>query len=74
MNRSEVDAVFFLNTNPAYDFNDSKAFTDALAKVKLRVSFADRKDETASLCQVIAPNHHYLESWGDSNPVEDIIL
>jgi molybdopterin-containing oxidoreductase family iron-sulfur binding subunit len=70
MNRGEVDAVFFLNSNPAYEFNDSKAFTDALSKVKLRVSFADRKDETASLCQVIAPNHHYLESWGDSNPVE----
>ncbi|MBM3400730.1 MAG: 4Fe-4S dicluster domain-containing protein [Bacteroidetes bacterium] len=70
MNRSEVDAVFFLNSNPAYEFNDTKAFTDALSKVKLRVSFADRQDETASLCQVIAPNHHYLESWGDSNPVE----
>lgn len=70
MNRGEVDAVFFLNSNPAYEFNDAKAFTDALSKVKLRVSFADRKDETASLCQVIAPNHHYLESWGDSNPVE----
>ena len=70
MNRGEVDAVFFLNTNPAYQFNDAKAFSDALAKVKLRVSFADRKDETASLCQVIAPNHHYLEAWGDSNPVE----
>jgi molybdopterin-containing oxidoreductase family iron-sulfur binding subunit len=70
MSRGEVDAVFFLNSNPAYEFNDSKAFTDALSKVNLRVSFADRKDETASLCQVIAPNHHYLESWGDSNPVE----
>ena len=70
MNRGEVDAVFFLNSNPAYEFNDAKAFTNALSKVKLRVSFADRKHETASLCQVIAPNHHYLESWGDSNPVE----
>jgi molybdopterin-containing oxidoreductase family iron-sulfur binding subunit len=70
MNRGEVDAVFFLNSNPAYEFNDSKLFTDALSKVKLRVSFADRRDETASLCQVVAPNHHYLESWGDSNPVE----
>ena len=70
MNRGEVDAVFFLNSNPAYEFNDAKAFTDALSKVKLRVSFADRKDETASLCQLIAPNHHYLQSWGDSNPVE----
>ena len=70
MNRAEVDAVFFLNSNPAYEYTEAKAFTDALSKVKLRVSFADRQDETASLCQVIAPNHHYLESWGDSNPVE----
>jgi MoCo/4Fe-4S cofactor protein with predicted Tat translocation signal len=69
MNSGSVGAVFFLNSNPAYDYADSKTFTEALAKVALRVSFADRKDETASLCQVIAPNHHYLESWGDSNPV-----
>jgi len=70
MNRGEVDAAFFLNSNPAYDFVNGKQFADALAKVKLRVSFADRQDETASLCQIVAPAHHYLESWGDSNPVE----
>ena len=70
MKRGEVDAVFFLNSNPAYDFINTKEFSDALAKVKLRVSFADRQDETASLCQIVAPIHHYLESWGDANPVE----
>ena len=70
MKRGEVGAVFFLNTNPAYDYLNAKEFSDALGKVALRVSFADREDETASLCQVIAPNHHYLESWGDANPVE----
>jgi len=69
MKRGEVDAVFFLNTNPAYSAVNSKEFIDALAKVKLRVSFADRQDETAALCQVNAPANHYLESWGDSNPV-----
>ncbi len=69
MKRGEVDAVFFLNSNPAYSAVNTKEFTDALAKVKLRVSFADRQDETAALCQVIAPANHYLESWGDSNPV-----
>ncbi len=71
MNRGEVDAVFFLNSNPAYNYVNAKEFTDALSKVKLRVSFADRQDETASLCQVIAPNHHYLESWGDANAFEN---
>lgn len=70
MKRGEVGAVFFLNTNPAYDYLNAKEFSDALAKVALRVSFADREDETASLCQIIVPNHHYLESWGDANPVE----
>ncbi|MBC7745319.1 MAG: TAT-variant-translocated molybdopterin oxidoreductase [Flavobacterium sp.] len=70
MKRGEVDAVFFMNANPGYDFINAKEFSDALAKVKLRVSFADRMDETAGLCQIVAPTHHYLESWGDANPVE----
>lgn len=70
MNRGEVGAVFFLNSNPAYEFFNAKLFTDSLAKVPLRVSFADRQNETASLCNVTAPNHNYLESWGDENAFE----
>ncbi|MEX8548869.1 MAG: TAT-variant-translocated molybdopterin oxidoreductase [Mucilaginibacter sp.] len=67
MKRGEVDAVFFLDSNPGYDYFNAKDFTQALAKVRLKVSFSDRSDETSSLCQVIAPNHNYLEAWGDSN-------
>src|SRR5690606_39272356 len=32
---------------------------------KLKVSFSDREDETAVLCDAIAPDNHYLESWND---------
>ncbi|WP_299291666.1 TAT-variant-translocated molybdopterin oxidoreductase [uncultured Mucilaginibacter sp.] len=67
MKRGEIDAVFFLDSNPAYDYFNAKDFTQALAKVRLKVSFSDRSDETSSLCQVIATNHNYLEAWGDSN-------
>ncbi|RZM22002.1 MAG: 4Fe-4S dicluster domain-containing protein, partial [Pedobacter sp.] len=70
MNRGEVAAVFFLNSNPGYDVANSKSFTDGLAKVGLKVSFSDRKDETSSLCDVIAINNNYLESWGDANAYE----
>jgi MoCo/4Fe-4S cofactor protein with predicted Tat translocation signal len=80
MKSGQVDAVFFLNANPAYDYYKAKDFTDALAKVRLRVSFSDHGgngegvstlgDETSSLCNVIAPNHHYLESWGDNSVIE----
>jgi MoCo/4Fe-4S cofactor protein with predicted Tat translocation signal len=70
MNRGEVDAVFFLNANPVYDYYKSKDVADGLKKVRLKVSFATYADETASLCNIIAPNHYYLESWGDDNAIE----
>lgn len=70
MNRGEVGAVFFWNSNPAYDAINAKAFTEGLSKVALRVSLSDRADETADLCDVIAITPNYLESWGDANPYE----
>ena len=70
MKAGEVDAVFFWDANPAYDFYNAQGFKDALKKVPLKVSFAPYGDETASLCDIIAPDSHYLESWGDANAVE----
>jgi MoCo/4Fe-4S cofactor protein with predicted Tat translocation signal len=70
MNAGEVDAVFFLDANPAYDYHNGDAIKAALKKVRLKVSFADRNDETSELCNVIAPKHYYLESWGDGNAIE----
>jgi Fe-S-cluster-containing dehydrogenase component len=72
MNGGQVAAVFVLDANPAYDSFNAKAFTSALAKVPLKVSFADRSDETAMLCDVIAINQNYLESWGDANVYEGV--
>ncbi len=70
VNRGEVGAVFVLNANPAYDSLNAKAFADGMKKVALKVSFADRADETAAFCDVIAINQNYLESWGDASVYE----
>lgn len=70
MNRGEVDAVFFLNSNPVYEYHNGGAIKEALKKVRLRVSFAGAKDETTEHCNAIAPGHYYLESWGDGNAIE----
>src|SRR5690606_18528115 len=35
----------------------------------LTISTAIDLDETSTHCRVIAPTHHYLESWGDAEPV-----
>ncbi len=42
MNSGEVGAVFFLNCNPLMITITARAFTDALAKVRLKVSFSDQ--------------------------------
>lgn len=72
MAAGKVDALITYNTNPVYTSPASLKFADAYAKVKLRVSFADRADETASLAQYICPDHHYLESWNDFNPKKNV--
>ncbi|WP_262245370.1 TAT-variant-translocated molybdopterin oxidoreductase [Parapedobacter soli] len=66
--RGEVDVVFFLNTNPLYEYTNAGALAEALGKIKFKLSFADREDETASELDAIAPNHNFLESWGDAQP------
>lgn len=69
MQRGEVDGIFFLDSNPAYSSVLPKEFAEGLNKVKLKVSFSERLDETAALCNVIAPVPHFLETWGDANAV-----
>lgn len=68
MEAGQVGSLFLHGVNPVYDFPDSKKFADAMAKVPLTVSFAERMDETAQKCKYIVPDHHYLESWGDAEP------
>jgi molybdopterin-containing oxidoreductase family iron-sulfur binding subunit len=67
MNAGEVEVVMFYNANPSYNYAKSSEFNAALKKVKAKISFADRADETAVLCDAVAPTTHYLESWDDAS-------
>jgi molybdopterin-containing oxidoreductase family iron-sulfur binding subunit len=68
MNAGTVGAVFFYNANPVYDHPLSDQVVSGLKKVPLKVSFADRVEETSALADYITPDHNYLESWNDSEP------
>jgi molybdopterin-containing oxidoreductase family iron-sulfur binding subunit len=68
--KGNVGAVIFLNANPVYDHARGAELAEALPKVGLSISFADRADETASLVKYIAPAPHYLETWNDAEPKE----
>jgi len=68
MEAGNAGSIFLHGVNPVYDYFDNKKFADALSKVPLRVSFADRMDETAQKCNYVIPDHNFLESWGDAEP------
>lgn len=65
MNASQVDALIIWNSNPCYDLPYANEFSAAMAKVQTRVSLNATLDETGAQCNYSAPDHHYLESWGD---------
>ncbi|PYP87703.1 MAG: molybdopterin oxidoreductase [Candidatus Angelobacter sp. Gp1-AA117] len=70
MNDGKVHTLVLYGVNPAYDYPSSDEFLNGLKKVSLSVSFADRRDETSSQVSAVCPDHHFLEAWGDAEPVE----
>ena len=63
-----VGAVIFYNCNPVYDHPRGADLAAGIAKAKLSIATNGTLDETSSLVQVIAPDHHFLESWNDFQP------
>jgi anaerobic selenocysteine-containing dehydrogenase/Fe-S-cluster-containing dehydrogenase component len=70
MKAGTVPILFVRGANPAYATPASLAFAAAMAKVPLKVSFSSYPDETAELCDIVLPDHHALESWGDAEPIK----
>ncbi|MFZ1703705.1 MAG: 4Fe-4S dicluster domain-containing protein [Saprospiraceae bacterium] len=65
MKGGSIDLLLIMSANPAYDSPNAAEFVVSMGKVKNKVTFNTTVDETAELCDIIAPNHHFLESWGD---------
>ena len=63
-----VGAVIFYNCNPVYDHPRGADLAAGIGKAKLSIATNGTLDETSSLVQVIAPDHHFLESWNDFQP------
>lgn len=68
MNAGNVGALLIHGVNPSYSYKAAEKFNAGLGKVGLTVSFSDRLDETAANVSYLAPDNHYLESWGDAEP------
>jgi anaerobic selenocysteine-containing dehydrogenase/Fe-S-cluster-containing dehydrogenase component len=73
MRGGQVPVVFVRGVNPAHTLPKSLNFAEAFGRVRYKVSFSSYPDETTELCDVVLPDLHSLESWGDAQPVRGTI-
>jgi molybdopterin-containing oxidoreductase family iron-sulfur binding subunit len=69
MNAGAVPMLMTRNVNPVYRMPGSAGFAAAMAKVPFKVSFSTIPDDTSALADLVLPDNHSLESWGDAEPV-----
>ena len=73
MNSGGVSLLMVRGANPAFTLPKSVGFAAAMAKVPFKVSFSSYPDETSELADLVLPDHHSLEQWGDAEPVRGTI-
>jgi anaerobic selenocysteine-containing dehydrogenase/Fe-S-cluster-containing dehydrogenase component len=70
MASGKVGIAFVRGADPVHTAPGGLKFADAFAKVGFKVSFSSCPDDTTSLCDLVLPDHHALESWGDAESVK----
>jgi len=66
LEKGEVDNLLMVDVNPVYSLGNSFA----LDKAGFTLYMGTSLNETAEASQVICPDHHYLEAWGDAEAVK----
>ncbi|WP_185872267.1 4Fe-4S dicluster domain-containing protein [Blattabacterium cuenoti] len=73
LEKENIGCLFIHNINPIYSLplSISKKIKEFIKKIPLTVSFSTNQDDTSGFIDVLAPIPHWLESWGDTNPITD---
>ena len=66
MAAGEIGLVIVHGTNPAYSLPEGSGFEEAFRQVPYKVSLATAPDETSALADLVLPDRHFLEAWGDA--------
>jgi molybdopterin-containing oxidoreductase family iron-sulfur binding subunit len=64
----KIDVVIFYNCNPVYDHPSGEKIANAMKALALSVATAYKEEETGTLVNYLAPDHHFLEAWNDAEP------
>jgi len=69
MTAGGVSLLMVRGANPAFTLPKAVGFAAAMAKVPFKVSFSSYPDETSELADLVLPDHHPLEQWGDAESI-----
>ncbi len=72
MEKGAINTLILSKVNPVYASPLGKRFVEAMKKVDLVVSTADRNCETSMYADYLLPDHHPMEAWGDSEIVAGV--
>jgi anaerobic selenocysteine-containing dehydrogenase len=63
---SPIDTLLVFSANPFFTVPDGGGFKNALEKIPFIVSFSPYRDDTATMADLILPDHNYLEKMEDT--------
>ncbi|HET9426027.1 MAG TPA: 4Fe-4S dicluster domain-containing protein, partial [Gemmatimonadaceae bacterium] len=69
MRGGRVGIFITRGVNPVHSLPRAAKVADAIKAVPFKVAFSLYPDETTELCDLILPDLHSLEMWGDAQPV-----
>ncbi|MFL5562915.1 MAG: molybdopterin-dependent oxidoreductase [Gemmatimonadaceae bacterium] len=70
LDRGQVSLLMVRGANPAFTM---PGFAAAMGKAGYRISFSSYPDETTAAANLVLPDNHSLESWGDAQPTRAAI-
>lgn len=64
-----IETLIVIDSNPAFNLPPAWGWKEKIAGVKNLISVQSFPTETDDSAHIRLPAHHYLESWGDEQPV-----
>ena len=70
LEKGNVSMSLFYDVDPLYDYPDANQLAKALEKTDLAATLATNSSQTSQSTNYVCALNHYLESWGDAEPVK----
>lgn len=67
-----IGLLMLYNVNPVEHSSYGEDFLEVLSRTAVSVALTDQDNATAKNVNVVAPTPHWLESWGDFNPMTGV--